>query len=867
MGQIIVNNATTTIDGAISNVATSVTLLDASDFPDPGSDYYLATLVYINPASGSEENWEIVKVTAKSGSVLTITRAQEGTSASAWDDATPFQVRITAGSLTLPDNVAITGGNIDGTVIGGTTTAAASFAALDASSVQLTGGTGTQGTLSWNTDEQTIDLDQNGAVLQLGQEIHIQVRNNTASQIVNGTPVMSTGTIGASGRITIAPMDASVLSNEYKLLGFTTEDIDAGSDGKVTYFGKVRNINTAGYSAGDILWLDSGSAGAVTTTEPTTGIKIPAALVVTSASNGTLFVRPQASLGFHDLHDFDGSVVPVDNDVIAYDSTSSTYQPQSAAEAGLATSAQGTLADTAMQDLVDDATPQLGGQLDANGNSIDMGVNTITDTKVGQWDTAFSWGNHASASYLTAVPADSVGDSELNTSNAGTDGYFLRWNTGGTISWEAVSQGSTYSAGTGLDLIGTTFNLDFSELTDMTADISGTTEFIIQDGTTESRKAASEIKLSNFNNDAGWTANVGDITGVTAGTGLSGGGASGSVTLNLDFSELTDMTADIISTTEFVLQNGAVESRKAASEIKLSVLNNDAGWTSNAGDITNVTADAPLTGGGTSGAVSLGLGTTGPGAGTYGSTANGTKIDQITLDAYGRVTAITTGATGTATVDDTGTPAILSDGNVPSLNTNITAAEVRSLIGAGTGDGSGTVTSVSGANGISGTVTTSGSLTLDSDLRGHAWQIGRDNNDYYIVNTTTHSWYLDAAEDMRLDNSGNLYVEGNVTAYSTTVSDARLKDNVETINGALEKVCALRGVSYNWNAGSRKGERDIGVIAQEVQAVIPEVVREVKDSLIDGGDYLSVGYDQLVPVLIEAVKQLKAELDELKGER
>jgi hypothetical protein len=53
--------------------------------------------------------------------------------------------------------------------------------------------------------------------------------------------------------------------------------------------------------------------------------------------------------------------------------------------------------------LVEDATPQLGGTLDANGNIIDMGVNTVTDTKVGEWDTAYGWGNHASIGYLDAA--------------------------------------------------------------------------------------------------------------------------------------------------------------------------------------------------------------------------------------------------------------------------------------------------------------------------------------------------------------------------------------------------------------------------------------------------------------------------------
>jgi len=59
--------------------------------------------------------------------------------------------------------------------------------------------------------------------------------------------------------------------------------------------------------------------------------------------------------------------------------------------------AKGTLSN-----VVEDTTPQLGGTLDANGNTIDMGVNVISDTKVGQWDTAYSWGDHSTAGYLTS---------------------------------------------------------------------------------------------------------------------------------------------------------------------------------------------------------------------------------------------------------------------------------------------------------------------------------------------------------------------------------------------------------------------------------------------------------------------------------
>jgi len=69
---------------------------------------------------------------------------------------------------------------------------------------------------------------------------------------------------------------------------------------------------------------------------------------------------------------------------------------------------------TKIGNVVEDTSPQLGGDLDANGNDIDMGTNTITDTKVGQWDTAYGWGDHSSAGYLTAHPNISAASSSDN---------------------------------------------------------------------------------------------------------------------------------------------------------------------------------------------------------------------------------------------------------------------------------------------------------------------------------------------------------------------------------------------------------------------------------------------------------------------
>lgn len=178
------------------------------------------------------------------------------------------------------------------------TTDSPTFVGLTLDSYQLTGGTGTQGTVSWNADEETLDLIQNGATLQMGQEVQWHVRNNTAGTIANGTPVMATGTIGASGRITIAPMDATVKSNITYYLGLATEDILAGEDGKISYFGKVRGIDTTGtpygeiWADGDIIYLNADVVGALTKIEPATPkMKLPVAYVINSASNGILAVR------------------------------------------------------------------------------------------------------------------------------------------------------------------------------------------------------------------------------------------------------------------------------------------------------------------------------------------------------------------------------------------------------------------------------------------------------------------------------------------------------------------------------------------------------------------------------------------------
>ena len=122
---------------------------------------------------------------------------------------------------------------------------------------------------------------------------------------------------------------------------------------------------------------------------------------------------------------------------------------------------------------------------------------------------------------------------------------------------------------------------------------------------------------------------------------------------------------------------------------------------------------------------------------------------------------------------------------------------------------------------------------------------------------------------MRLEEDGDLHVDGDVIAYSTTISDSRLKNEVKTINSAVDKVKKLRGVEYVWNKGSKEGQKDLGVIAQEVEKVLPEIVKEKKIPLItENSDKLfkTVDYEKITAVLIEAIKEQQKQIDELKNQ-
>lgn len=139
---------------------------------------------------------------------------------------------------------------------------------------------------------------------------------------------------------------------------------------------------------------------------------------------------------------------------------------------------------------------------------------------------------------------------------------------------------------------------------------------------------------------------------------------------------------------------------------------------------------------------------------------------------------------------------------------------------------------------------------------------------FYDTNNT--AYYVDPASGTNLAgifmNTGEIRATSNITAYYS--SDRRLKENVVSISNALDKINKISGVEFDWTDeyieahGGEDGyfirRHDIGVIAQEIQEVLPDVVAERMDG------YLAVRYEKIVPLLIEAIKQQQQQIEQLK---
>jgi len=140
---------------------------------------------------------------------------------------------------------------------------------------------------------------------------------------------------------------------------------------------------------------------------------------------------------------------------------------------------------------------------------------------------------------------------------------------------------------------------------------------------------------------------------------------------------------------------------------------------------------------------------------------------------------------------------------------------------------------------------------------------GETNTGFYKSAVGRISITTSGTQNFMFDVS-SFHAKGNVIAYSTSISDIRLKDNVEDLENSLDKVLQLRGISYDLKS---TGDKHAGFIAQEIEKVIPNII--VETNLLGEPEdikYKTVKYTEIIPYLAEAIKEQQKMIDELRKE-
>lgn len=219
-----------------------------------------------------------------------------------------------------------------------------------------------------------------------------------------------------------------------------------------------------------------------------------------------------------------------------------------------------------------------------------------------------------------------------------------------------------------------------------------------------------------------------------------------------------------------------------------------------------------------------------------------------------------TDAAGTATLPATAAASVAS--RLQVLRNNVKQAFA---------DLAGKMSTAGGAfsNGISfgsATAASPSTVTRHIALYGteYGFSITPERLNYVVNATATHRFMVGSTEVGSISSAGDLVMASNVTAYS----DPRLKENFQRVQDPFYILTNLDGGTFNWRHGiphiaTKAGKRDYGLLTNQVKAVMPEIVTPSVE--IDGEVYDTVCYEKLVPVLIEAVKELHGRIKELEG--
>ena len=481
----------------------------------------------------------------------------------------------------------------------------------------------------------------------------------------------------------------------------------------------------------------------------------------------------------------------------------------------------------------------------------------------------------------TQIAANAIGSSELADDAVDTD----------AIADNAVTLGTKTSGnyvgavvgGTGITSSGATSGENISHTlsitnTGVTADSYGGASAIpvLTVNAQGQITAASTAAVDTYSGwslqaDSGGAGTIpeGTVVDIAGGEGIDTAFSGSTVTVSGEDATATNKGIASFNSTHFSTSSGAVSISTEFIEDTVGAMftsNSESGITVTYQDSdgtidlsTSVTQTPAITSNGSTPSLNSGISATEIrdliGAGT--SSFNG---------AYSSLTGLPT------IVNDTGTPAILSDGSTPTLNSGISATEIRNLINAGTSSFSGAYADLSGKPTIptnnnqltngAGYTTNTGTTTA-SNTQTFTNKSGNISQWTNNVGYVTSSGFVNGTSNALIASTGTfngaITSTGNITAYYNS-SDLALKDNIEVIPNALEKVMSLDGINWTYKNDGRKMT---GLIAQQLQKVLPNAVYEA--NVMDEDGHLAIRYGNVVGLLVESIKELSEKVKKLGG--
>jgi len=723
--------------------------------------------------------------------------------------------------------------------------------------------------MRWDSEKGTVVLGMYDQVSnELGFKNFWLVKNQTGSTITKGSLVYANGTVGASGRLTVAKFIANGTIDSKYLLGITAHDLSNGEDGYVISFGKIRQVNTDTFANGAILYPSPTVAGAWTDVEPKApDLNMPIGFCINSSNNnGTIAIRVQSGYKLHEIQDVDTTGLNANEGLVFNGS-------YFVASNGKLLTPSDTTSLSSRIDTKLNTTTAASTYLPLSGGILTGALNGTTGTFTG-----LNVVNGSTEGILSLQGADN------NTATR------IQFKTNGEIRKQIVLPTATNNLEFRTSTVGGTqggysfysrrspaaeqlaFNIDLDKNILMygTLGVTGATTLSNLAGTGDRMVVAnSSGVLSTQTIPAG---GGGTVTGVTATAPLY---STGGTAPNLRISNAAADSAGVVSTgtqnflgEKTFLSNTTLAGRAIftntnytanrlgglSSANSFAVVNIGSGLSLSSGTLSGVDATASV-----SGIVNTTTQTF-SGAKTFNSDliVNGLRVGRglyniATNTAFGVNALITTtsgqnntaiGATAGIYITSGGSNSIVGS----AAGVAITTGSSNNLFGtdAGFNITTGDFNTMIGANTRPSVNNASLQIAIGHNL------VGKGNSTAYI------------------GGSLGAYNEKNVTTWETT-SDIRLKKNITSYYNGLNKINQIdvRNFEYRTkdeitevpqSAAIDKQGLQIGVIAQEYQKIFPESVTANSTGV------LSVNTDNLVWHLVNSVKELSAQIEILKAE-